>query len=108
MKRMILPAFALAIVLASANGAMATGHMAPTFKGHALAGRAHISMADARAVALKARPGAFTDQELEKEAGGSGLRYSFDIKAAGHVYEVGVDAANGRVLENDAEGAHPD
>ncbi|HEY3889362.1 MAG TPA: PepSY domain-containing protein [Caulobacteraceae bacterium] len=108
MNRTLLPAAALAIVLASAGGGMATGRTIPTFKGHALAGRARISLADARAIALKARPGAFTDQELEKEAGGSGLRYSFDIKAAGHVYEVGVDAADGRVLENDAEGAHPD
>ena len=108
MKRMLFPVSALAIVLASAGGAMAAGHTAPTFKGHALAGRAHISLADARAIALKARPGRFTDQELEKEAGGSGLRYSFDIKAGGRLYEVGVDAADGRVLENDAEGAHSD
>ena len=108
MKRMLFPVSALAILLASAGGAMAAGHMAPIFKGRALAGRAHISLAKARAIALKARPGQFTDQELEKEAGGSGLRYSFDIKAAGRLYEVGVDAADGRVLENDAEGAHSD
>ena len=87
---------------------MASAHVAPGFKGHALASRAHVSMASARGIALKARPGKITDQELEKETGGSGLRYSFDIKAGAHVYEVGVDAANGRVLENGAEGAHPD
>jgi hypothetical protein len=34
----------------------------------------------------------YTDEELEKEKGGSGLRYSFDIKSGRVVYEVGVDA----------------
>ena len=67
-----------------------------------------VAMAAKDRLRMKARPGRITDQELEKEGGGSGLRYSFDIKAAGHVYEVGVDAVNGRVLENGAEGAHPD
>jgi uncharacterized membrane protein YkoI len=49
-----------------------------------------------------------TDKELEKEPGGSGLRYSFDIVAGGKTYEVGVDAADGKVLENAAEGKNPD
>ena len=43
-------------------------------------------------IALQARAGAITDEELEREKGGSGLRYPFDIKSAGTVYEVGVDA----------------
>jgi uncharacterized membrane protein YkoI len=106
MKRTVLQASALIVALAAASGAMAASHM--PFTGHALARQAHISLADARAIALKARPGAFTAQELEKESGGSGLRYSFDIKSSGRLYEVGVDAATGRVLENAAEGAHPD
>ena len=38
--------------------------------------------------------------ELERERGGSGLRYSFDIEVKGKVYEVGIDAVSGRVLEN--------
>ncbi|OYV58158.1 MAG: peptidase M4, partial [Acidiphilium sp. 21-62-4] len=37
-----------------------------------------------------------------------GLRYSFDIKAAGATHEVGVDAKTGAVLENSIDGAHPD
>lgn len=65
-------------------------------------------MAQAEAIALKARPGTITDKELEKERGGSGLRYSFDVKAARVTYEVGVDALTGKVLENDKEGLHPD
>ena len=81
---------------------------AKTYVGHELAGRAHVKLAQAQAIALRARPGQITDRELEKEAGGSGLRWSFDIKASGKTYEVGVDAADGKVLENVAEGAHPD
>jgi uncharacterized membrane protein YkoI len=49
-----------------------------------------------------------TDQELEKESGGTGLRYSFDIKSKGKIFEVGVDARTGKVLENDAEGPDAD
>jgi hypothetical protein len=45
---------------------------------------------------------------LEKEKGGSGLRYSFDIKRGAVVHEVGVDAQTGAVLENAKEGSHPD
>jgi uncharacterized membrane protein YkoI len=37
-----------------------------------------------------------------------GLRYSFDIKAGSHTYEVGVDAVTGKVLENGSEGKNPD
>jgi len=43
-----------------------------------------------------------------KEALGSGLRYSFDIKNGSKTYEVGVDATTGMVLENKAEGKNPD
>jgi hypothetical protein len=32
----------------------------------------------------------------------------FDIKSGGAVYEVGVDAQTGKVLENKKEGHHPD
>jgi hypothetical protein len=94
----------LAIALGFAGATLAaptTGHL----KGHQLAGQARVSLDQARAIALKARPGAITDQELEKEGGGSGLRYSFDIADAGKSYEVGVDARTGRVLENGQESA---
>ena len=82
---------------------------APThYVGQELAGHAKVTMATARATALKAHPGRITDAELEKEGGGSGLRYSFDIKARGHTFEVGVDAMTGAVLENKKEGKNPD
>ncbi|MET3726077.1 PepSY domain-containing protein [Sphingomonas trueperi] len=69
---------------------------------------ARIPLAKARAAALKARPGTITDQELEKEKGGSGLRYSFDVRRHSKTYEVGIDAKTGKILENRAEGPHPD
>ena len=78
------------------------------FTGEKLAKDAKVSIAEARAIALKAHPGKITDEELEREAGGTGLRYSFDIKTDGSTQEVGVDAVTGRVLENAKEGKNPD
>ena len=77
---------------------------AKAFKGEELAKRAKLSLPEARAIALKTHPGTVTDEELEAEKGGSGLRYSFDIKDAKGTHEVGVDAATGKVLENKLEG----
>lgn len=95
--------------LAVVQAAVPTGTaISPTYVGAKLASKANITIAQARVIALKARPGQITDQELENEGGGSGLRYSFDIKSAGTTHEVGVDAKTGRVLENKAEGPHPD
>lgn len=65
-----------------------------------LAAQAKLGITQARVVALKAQPGKVVKEELEKEAGGSGLRYSFDIRSGKHVYEVGVDAKTGKVLEH--------
>jgi len=78
------------------------------FAGANLLPMAKITLAQARQTAVRAHPGVITDQELEKERGGTGLRYSFDIRADGKTFEVGVDARTGKVLENDAEGANPD
>lgn len=89
------------LLLAVAFGAQA-------YTGEALAKHAKVSITEARAIALKAHPGKITDEELEKEAGGSGLRYSFDIRVGKVTQEVGVDAQTGAVLENKAEGANPD
>ena len=78
------------------------------YTGEKLANTAKITMEQATGVALKARPGKITDKELEREKGGSGLRYSFDLLSKGITYEVGVDAQTGAVLENTREGAHAD
>ncbi len=78
------------------------------YSGEKLAKTAKITMEQATEIALKAKPGKITDRELEREGGGSGLRYSFDVLSKGITYEVGVDAQTGIVLENGREGAHPD
>lgn len=67
-----------------------------------------ITLAQARKIALKTHPGKINDEELEREAGGSGLRYSFDVKNHGVTREVGIDARTGEVLENKIEGPNPD
>jgi hypothetical protein len=81
---------------------------ADAYNGEKLARNAHITMDQAMAIALKAHPGKIIDKELERERGGSGLRYSFDVTGNDGKYEVGVDAMTGKVLENAREGAHPD
>lgn len=103
--RTFLPLAAMALLAAGAATATPAAH---GLKGARLSPMASVTLSSARATALAARPGVITDQELEKEVGGSGLRYSFDIKSNGKTFEVGVDAKTGKLLENGAEGAHPD
>jgi uncharacterized membrane protein YkoI len=79
-----------------------------TYTGEELANDAKITLADARAIALKTFPGKIKGEELEKEKGGSGLRYSFDIEKGRVIHEVGIDAETGSVLENSVEGAQAD
>lgn len=110
MNRFNLSVLAVAALSAASGSALAAPAApvtaaSPAFTGHQYARRARVGLADARAIALKARPGQITDQELEKEHGGSGLRYSFDVKSGGRIFEVGVDAKTGKVLENGAESA---
>jgi uncharacterized membrane protein YkoI len=82
---------------------------AHAYTGQQFASQAKITYSEARSIALKTQPGTITDGELEPEAGGSGLRFSFDIQtSAGATHEVGIDAANGTVLENSIEGENPD
>jgi uncharacterized membrane protein YkoI len=100
----IVPALFTGSMIALAFATPATAKL----KGAELTAQAKFTLAAARMTALKARPGKITDQELEQEKGGSGLRYSFDIASQGKTYEVGVDAKTGMVLENIAEGKNPD
>ncbi len=89
--------------------AVALPSTAFAWTGEKYAPQANFTMEQATAIALKERPGTVTDRELEREHGGSGLRYSFDIKGTdGVVYEVGVDAKTGKPLEDSKEGSHPD
>jgi uncharacterized membrane protein YkoI len=65
---------------------------------------AKISMARARAIALKRAPGKITSAELERENGR--LIYSFDIKTSGSgVTEVNVNAMTGRIVDAHHESA---
>src|SRR5258708_5320635 len=93
------------ILFAATAGAAA---LPKHFAGAELQSMAKVSLKQARTAALRAHPGVITDQELEKEGGGTGLRYSFDIQNKGKTFEVGVDARTGKVLENKAEGRNPD
>jgi uncharacterized membrane protein YkoI len=68
----------------------------------AAAPAAKITMAKAKAIALKAAPGKITSAEYENEGGG--WRYSFDIQQKGHIQEIGVNAMNGKIVENKSEG----
>jgi uncharacterized membrane protein YkoI len=98
---LLVPAAICALLLVGAGAVSA-------YTGEQLAKYAKVTLAEARVVALKAFPGKITDEELEKEKGGSGLRYSFDIKNGGVTHEVGVDAKTGKLLENSVEGPHAD
>lgn len=81
---------------------------ASAYTGEQWAPQAKVTLDQARNLALKAVPGTITDEELEREGGGSGLRYSFDIKSGSVTHEVAVDAITGKLLENSIEGAKPD
>jgi uncharacterized membrane protein YkoI len=78
------------------------------YTGQQLEKGAKVSMNKATRIALAVRPGIIADRELEQESGGSGLRYSFDIRHGRTTYEVGVDAVTGRVLENSRDGPRAD
>ena len=95
------PLFGAVTLLLTAGTAFA-------YTGSEFAKDAKVSLEQARAIAVKAAPGRITDEELERETGGSGLRYSFDIAIGKVTHEVGVDAKTGELLENSIEGAHPD
>ena len=105
---MNIPVFRLLAALGMAAFLPTIASPALAYTGQNLAPEARISVEQARRIALNAHPGKITGEELEREAGGSGLRYSFDVRSGKVTQEVGVDAATGRVLENKAEGENPD
>ena len=96
------------IVLAAAFVAGGAAAAAPAYTGEELAREAKITILQARQIALKAHPGKITAEELEHEEGGSGLRYSFEIRSGKATREVGVDAVTGQVLQNQTAGKTPD
>jgi uncharacterized membrane protein YkoI len=86
MKWLLVPA---SVVLFVAGPAGAVVQHAP---------KAKLSIAQARAIALKLAPGKIIDAEYEKEGGG--WRYSFDIRQGKRIHEIGVNANSGRIVEN--------
>ncbi|HVR89548.1 MAG TPA: PepSY domain-containing protein [Novosphingobium sp.] len=85
-----------------AAAAAVLGLAQPAFASHPPTPR--ISMAHARAQALRLAPGRVISAEYENEGGI--WRYSFDIQQRGNVQEIGIDAMTGRVVENRSEGRH--
>ena len=96
------------IIISLGLGLTMVAAQAFAYTGQDLAGKAKINLKAARALALKAQPGKITSEELEQEKGGSGLRYSFDIRHDKSTREVGVDAKSGKILENSPEGPDAD
>ncbi len=97
--RLFLKSVLLAILVTGAAFALTGEQYLP---------EADVPLAQARHTALKTYPGKIVSEELEKESGGSGLRYSFVIRHKKVKHEVGVDAKTGEVLENSIEGKHSD
>jgi uncharacterized membrane protein YkoI len=65
--------------------------------------KAKIGLAEAQAIALKAHPGKIVETEFEIEANGD-ASYEFDIATAeGKEVKVEVDAATGKIVEDDEE-----
>jgi uncharacterized membrane protein YkoI len=83
---------ALAVMAFCATASFADARPAPHRSARAL------TMAQARAIALRRAPGRIKDAEYEREGGG--WRYSFDIVQGNRIHEVGVDAATGRIVED--------
>jgi hypothetical protein len=98
--RLAALASALAILVTSA---------ALAYKGEKEYGKfVKVSLANARAAAQRVFAGKVTEFELEKIAGGSGLRYSFMIASGAVTHEVGIDAISGKVLENSVQSKDSD
>ncbi|WP_018912743.1 PepSY domain-containing protein [Thiomonas sp. FB-6] len=97
------------LIAGAAGAALMAATAAHAYDGQKYAKDAAITMEQASQIALKAVPGAtITDRELEREKGGSGLRYSFDLKTPQGERELGVDARTGKVLEDSVDGPNKD
>jgi uncharacterized membrane protein YkoI len=98
-----LPVVAIALSAAVAGAQAPAQHKKAETQAE-LQKEAKLTMADARAMALKTVPGA-TIQAGEIEREGGKLIYSFDMKVAGKsgIDEVNIDAITGKLLSNKHE-----
>lgn len=94
------------MIALTAFAALVVSAQASAFDGSQYAKEATVSIEQARALAIKAYPGTIVEEELEHKLGGSGLRYSFDIRANHVTHEVAVDAKTGNILQNSRESAN--
>ncbi|HEV7179589.1 MAG TPA: PepSY domain-containing protein [Candidatus Baltobacteraceae bacterium] len=90
----------LAAIFAAGALTVASAATAMPLTGAQLSAHARVTLKQARAKALGREHGRIVAQELEREGGGSGLRYSFDVKVGNVVHEVGIDAVTGAVVED--------
>jgi uncharacterized membrane protein YkoI len=63
--------------------------------------KAQLSMAQARAIALRMAPGKVTEAKFEGK--GAAGRYAFDIRQGKRIHEIGVAANSGKIVENKFE-----
>ncbi len=97
------------VIVGLTGAAWLAATAAHAYEGQQYAKGAAITLEQASQIARQAVPGAtIVDQELEQEKGGSGLRYSFDLKTPQGEREIGVDAKTGKVLEDSVEGSEKD
>ena len=99
-----LATIALLAAAATTASAQGPGHHKKHETQAQLEKEAKMTMADARALALKTVPGA-TIQAGEIEREGGKLIYSFDMKTAGKtgIDEVNINAMTGKLLSNKHE-----
>lgn len=90
----------LAFILSAGLALPAAAATPPPLLGSQYLSHAKVSPLRAQLAATAIVHGTIVSRELEREKGGSGLRYSFDIRVGKVVHEVGIDAVTGRVLEN--------
>jgi uncharacterized membrane protein YkoI len=62
-----------------------------------------LTIAEARHIALSVAHGTIVSEEYEKENGA--WRYSFEVREAGRIHEIGVDPNTGNIVENAWEDA---
>ncbi len=87
---------------------IASASLALAYDGSQYAKEATLTIDQARSAAQKVFPGTIVEEGLEHKLGGSGLRYSFDIRANHITHEVAIDAKNGNVLKNTRESKNDD
>ena len=88
-----------ALIAAISAGLLLSASLAPAWA----ADKPKLTMAAAKKIALDKHPGKIKSAELETENGVQ--QYSFDIKTTKGLYEVGVNANDGSIVEDKMESA---